>query len=87
VKHEETLDGLQRLEAKFIMMCKVAFRIDFEVTNWGSDDEKEYVEVAGSRGTSSNPIILEEDMEVDIKGKAKMHETSNHVSPAKPPLS
>jgi hypothetical protein len=72
------------------MLCRVAFGINFKVTNWGFDDEKEYVEVVGtpvSLGTNSNPIVLEEGMEVDIKRKAKMHETSSHASPTKPPLS
>jgi hypothetical protein len=71
-------------------LCRVSFEISFKVTNRGSNDEKEYVEVAGSPGslgTNSNPIILKEEMEVDIKGKANMHETSNHASLAKPPLS
>lgn len=85
-KYEDTFDQPQRLEAKFIVLCKVAFNMKFYVTNGWSDDEKEYVEESRSLGppcTSSNLIMLEEDMVMDIKGKAKLHETSSHARTTK----
>jgi hypothetical protein len=93
VKHDEILDRLRQLEAKFIVLCRLvfgisSFGINFKVTNWGFDYEKEYVKVAstsGSPGTSSNPIFLKEEMEADTKGKAKMHEIFIHAGPDKPP--
>jgi hypothetical protein len=82
------LDRLRPLEEKFTLLFRLAFGISFKFTNWSFDDEKEYVEVTGtpsSPSTSSNMIVLEEEMDVDTKGKAKMHETSSHASLAKPP--
>jgi len=35
------------LEAKFIVLCKVAFGINFKVTKWDLDNEEGYVEVVG----------------------------------------
>jgi hypothetical protein len=72
-KMAESLDQINRLEAKFTVSCKVAFGISFKLTDWDPDNEEETMDGAStssSQGTSTNVINIEDD---DSKEKDKEH--------------
>lgn len=68
------------LEAKFEAICRMVFGVRIEVSEW-QPSEKEHSTEANetpvSQGTSSNPIIIEEDPALEVSKLAKEPQSSS----------
>jgi len=85
-KQVEYLDRNRGLEAKFTILCRVAFGINFKVTKWDQANDQDIVEVAEASiypSTRSNPIIVDDALGQVINGKAKVYGIPSQVGPPK----
>jgi len=67
------------------MLCRVAFGINFKVTDCYPENEEKTVDVtdtSSSQGSTSNPINIEYDYS---KGKDKEHAIPSEASPSRLP--